>query len=815
MKLKIELPKQQPQLPNTSGQGNLSAAERANVNITTAVSWNSAGELYAVGDTQEILRYSQNFEQLSPLPAAFFAPPTDPQNAGQAREAPGKAAGSRNSILMTSLVCFPLFGKTGAAISTGTGRVNVNTTDMFVVGSCDGKIFFIQRSGRVEKVLDGHKGAVTALKWNRDGSALASAGEDGQLKIWSRSGMLRSVLIQTSSPIYSIAWSPESDSVLITNGKNLMIKPLQPSSKSTVWKAHDGLVLTIDWNYINGFIISGGEDKKYKVWDPYGRQIFASNSEDHVITAVSWSPTGDMFGVGGFNVVRICDKLGWSYAISNINSGSILDIAWTVDGTQFACAGGNGTVHLAHVVGRQLDWKHLEAVMVDERTVQVKDVTIGHIETIDFTDKIVKASLSFGYLVIATVTQCHIFSERHLHTPAIIDLKNTGRIISIIQSRDYFVMIDTYQGVQVFSYDGKFISSPKYNGLRIESLSERTVTLSTDTLAIRDTIDEKTVHLFDVVSGKTIHETPIKHTLEIIELGLDQVGPTMNRMLVLIDKNRNLYVTPVNRPELKKLGTMVDSFKFHEDTPMLSVIMDGKFVIWYCPYVMFIDQDLIHGAKFEKDASKSIGKNSQICWFKGCQVTIRRADGAVVVVGDVSPFPATLYDLIYRKKWEEAIKLCRFAKDQPLWACLAGLAISGNDLNTAEVAYAALEEAHKVQHICYIKDQPTNELRNAELLIFKRQFKEAENIMLGGGYTYKAIKLWMSLFQWERALEISIKHKVYTDVVLYFRSKYLISTGLKETNQKIMSLKENVVVDEETVLKIVEREESKAGPGSK
>lgn len=73
-------------------------------------------------------------------------------------------------------------------------------------------------------------------------------------------------------------------------------------------------------------------------------------------------------------------------------------------------------------------------------------------------------------------------------------------------------------------------------------------------------------------------------------------------------------------------------------------------------------------------------------------MTIRRADGAIVVVGDVSPYPATLYDLIYRKKWEEAIKLCRFAKDQPLWACLAGLAISGNDLNTAEVAYAALEE---------------------------------------------------------------------------------------------------------------------------
>lgn len=31
------------------------------------------------------------------------------------------------------------------------------------------------------------------------------------------------------------------------------------------WKAHDGVVLKVDWNPINNLIISGGEDCKYKV----------------------------------------------------------------------------------------------------------------------------------------------------------------------------------------------------------------------------------------------------------------------------------------------------------------------------------------------------------------------------------------------------------------------------------------------------------------------------------------------------------------------------------------------------------------------
>ena len=34
------------------------------------------------------------------------------------------------------------------------------------------------------------------------------------------------------------------------------------------WNAHDGIVLCTDWNPVNGLILSGGEDCKYKVPPP-------------------------------------------------------------------------------------------------------------------------------------------------------------------------------------------------------------------------------------------------------------------------------------------------------------------------------------------------------------------------------------------------------------------------------------------------------------------------------------------------------------------------------------------------------------------
>ena len=37
-----------------------------------------------------------------------------------------------------------------------------------------------------------------------------TGGEDGAVKIWSKSGMLRSTLATNTSPVYCVSWSPDS-----------------------------------------------------------------------------------------------------------------------------------------------------------------------------------------------------------------------------------------------------------------------------------------------------------------------------------------------------------------------------------------------------------------------------------------------------------------------------------------------------------------------------------------------------------------------------------------------------------------------------
>jgi len=52
-------------------------------------------------------------------------------------------------------------------------------------------------------------------------------------------------------------------------------------------------------------IVSGGEDCKYRVWDSYGRQLYTSAAYDYVITSVRWSPNGELFAVGSFEMIRL------------------------------------------------------------------------------------------------------------------------------------------------------------------------------------------------------------------------------------------------------------------------------------------------------------------------------------------------------------------------------------------------------------------------------------------------------------------------------------------------------------------------------
>ena len=169
--------------------------------------------------------------------------------------------------------------------------------------------------------------------------------------------------------------------------------------------------------------------------------------------------------------------------------------------------------------------------------------------------------------------------------------------------------------------------------------------------------------------------------------------------------------------------------------------------------------------------------------FTGNLVKVRRVDGRIATL-NISPYPALLYQNADKGQWAKAIKLCRFVKDRILWACLAAMALYARELNTAEIALAAIDEVDKIQFINYVKMIPSEAGRNAELALFSKRFLEAEQILLQAKLYYRAIKMNIKLYKWERALDIALNNKKHIDTVLGYRKKHLEKNGKEENLDK-------------------------------
>ncbi|KAK9814722.1 hypothetical protein WJX72_010508 [[Myrmecia] bisecta] len=625
-------------------------------------------------------------------------------------------------------------------------RQQGGATDVLAVSCTDGTFKILSKSGRVEKSVDAHRGAVICLRWNYEGTALATAGEDGLVKA-------------STSPVS--------------------------------WKAHNGLVLRADWSPVNDMIVSGGEDCRYKVWDSFGRLLFQSAPLDHHVTAVAWCPGADLFAVGSLNHLQLCDRSGWAYSKESLQTGSILSLSWTQDGTQVAGCGGNGQLVFGRLADIALEWGHMKATLKDDKHIRVHNLVNETVDELDFRDSVVKMALGFEHLVVATSTQCCIYSTATWNTPHILDLKDTVSLI--LQCQRNFLTVDNFSGIQICTYEGRQVCNPKFQGLRTEFLSKQLLSLSNDTLAIVDKTDGKTIRFFDTAQGKPSGDVLV-HSMDIAEVALSQNGIAPDRKVVFVDRNRDLYVRRVSKGgALVKLAPMVESAVWHDTAEMLATMTDQKLVIWYYVNVVFVDRDLI-ASTCSTQQEGEFGKGAVIQGFSGSRCTLRRSDGAEVAAG-VPPYPLMLHQLVAQNQWDRAVRLCRFVKDGLLWACLAAMAVDAAELNTAEVAFAACEEVDKLQQVLAIKAIPSQEGRSAELALVRRCPQEAEAILLQAGLTYRAIQMNIQLFRWERALDLALKHKTHVDTVLLHRQRHLAASRRTENDPRFLQYAQEVPVD--------------------
>jgi WD40 repeat protein len=172
------------------------------------------------------------------------------------------------------------------------------------VGAASGAVtLFDGRTGTTLATLDAHSGGVLDCAFSPNKRVLATAGQDGQAKLWNvDNASLIATLPGTSSWVEHLAWSPDGKNIATTSGKTV------------------------------------------RLWTARGVPIVETEPHESTVAAVAFSRKGTDLATacyGGIRVFKIANGKSKHHAWK----GSLVSLAWSPDDRVIACGAQDCSIH--------------------------------------------------------------------------------------------------------------------------------------------------------------------------------------------------------------------------------------------------------------------------------------------------------------------------------------------------------------------------------------------------------------------------------------------------------------------------------------
>jgi WD40 repeat protein/serine/threonine protein kinase len=211
-------------------------------------------------------------------------------------------------------------------------------------------------------VFRGHAGGIRGIAWHPDGLRLASAGEDGAIKIWDMtmvrgSGVLGAHFVSVAH----VAWSPDSKQVASAGGDGVikiwsLDHPESPlalgESRPDKWAWW-----RVAWNR-EGTRLACAGGNTVQIWDPLRgkRLVEHARKDDETYNRVAWHPDHSYFlTADSQGVVQAWDGRTGEKRFQFTGFPSVIGgLALSPDGEFVVASGWDGNVWLWDLVSRRL-----------------------------------------------------------------------------------------------------------------------------------------------------------------------------------------------------------------------------------------------------------------------------------------------------------------------------------------------------------------------------------------------------------------------------------------------------------------------------
>lgn len=221
----------------------------------------------------------------------------------------------------------------------------------------DGLLKLWNADGTLNLTLDNHQDQVRDVAFRSDGAMFASASADQTVKLWRWDGVLLHTLKGHEGVVYSVSFSPDGKSLVTGSGdRTLKLWNSKTGALMATFMGHQDRVRDVAFSPDGQLIVSTSSDRSIKIWTLDGTAVTSFSGHTADMEAIAWSPQGQwLISASEDHTMKRWTPDGTELNTFIGHTAGVEDVAFSPDGTVIASAGDDSTVRLWQVDGTLLE----------------------------------------------------------------------------------------------------------------------------------------------------------------------------------------------------------------------------------------------------------------------------------------------------------------------------------------------------------------------------------------------------------------------------------------------------------------------------
>jgi WD40 repeat protein len=197
----------------------------------------------------------------------------------------------------------------------------------------NGMVKLWSRAGQLLHSLKGHRDRVDTVSFSPDSQLLASGSRDGTVKLWTKSGTLIKTLTEHNGWVLSVSFSPDGKRLVSASGDGTINLWTRNGTLIKTWSAHhvsilnstsgekgkasaqrhssDARINAVAFSPDGQRLASASDDKTVKLWTADGKLLKTLSGHTNWVLDVSFSPDSQMLASASYdNTVKLWSRQG-------------------------------------------------------------------------------------------------------------------------------------------------------------------------------------------------------------------------------------------------------------------------------------------------------------------------------------------------------------------------------------------------------------------------------------------------------------------------------------------------------------------------